>query len=88
MTSKLDFLKAACVVFNCTPSVVLNALSERSTQHPKVAAEIKRWAEHSCNASTEEWKALAQACDTPFAQELLFAVVTGADIRIETTDAA
>ncbi len=82
MTTKLKFIEAACAVFNTTPAVVLNAVSGGVTQHPETAKEIKRWADNSCNATKAEWKAFAKACETQIAHEILWGMVSGADVKV------
>jgi len=82
MTTKLKFIEAASAVFNCTPSVVLNAVSGRTTMHPELAKDIIKWADKSCNATKEEWVAFAKACDTQIAQDILFGMATGAEVKV------
>lgn len=82
MTTKLNFIKSACAVFNCTPSVVLNAVSDRPSVHPETVKEIKKWAANSCNATPADWKAFAAACDSKIAQDLLWSMVSGCEIEV------
>ena len=82
MTTKLNFIVSACAVFNCTPSVVLSAVAGRPSVHPETVKEIKKWADNSCNATAKEWKSFAAACDVKIAQDLLWSMVSGADIKV------
>jgi hypothetical protein len=82
MTTKLKFVEAACVTFNCTHTVVLNAVAGKFTVHPETAKQIKALAEKSCNATTDEWKQFAAAFDDVdnVANKFLWSLITGAEL--------
>jgi hypothetical protein len=66
MTRKVKFVTAACAVFNCTPSVVLSALSgpvRKGTLHYQIRKAIRRQATRSTNYSLAEWKKAAKAME-------------------------
>lgn len=83
MTTKLKFVEAACVTFNCTFNVVLTAVSGHPSVHPELATQIKELADKNCNATTAEWQAFTkQVSDQPMANKILWALTTGAEIEV------
>src|SRR5712672_1079266 len=54
VTTKLKFIEAAAITFNCTHSTVLAAVSGRFSVHAETSGQIKELANKSCNATTKE----------------------------------
>lgn len=83
MTTKLKFVEAACVVFNCTHSVVLTALAGKTTQHPEVAKQIRAAADKACNATTEEWATFCAHFNdiNNVANKIMWSITTGAELN-------
>jgi hypothetical protein len=83
MTTKLTFLTSACAVFNCTPSVVLQAVAKKTSVHPDIAIQIRAMAEKSCNATPADWELFAaEIQDSEVASKLLWSLVTGAEYNV------